>query len=339
MRTREMRVFCSCMMIIVIILMLGSTAFASLNYDLRDTLTYNQVSGNTNSSFLIPGLVLTQDLGIRANGNTEAGWRYRGNLSLRNVIDFTNKDFGVVKIRNLNLSLTKNPIQLQLGKVYADFGQYTMTQNMTGAVFTNTNMNLSVALGIVKPYMSKKSLMRLALGAIREFELDNPLADISGSDILVINAGIAVIADSSSSLESIAPESNMVASAEVRGQLFSGVDCLIAIAGSAYDDDSSDDVQSITGVAAKAELVYNLPGLRLETILERVSPAFTNLSSPMGSDRIDLYTKARMSMSETLQLDTSYRIYVDNLDNKKPRTTQNQLINLMFKTYFRIVHL
>jgi len=128
-------------------------------------------------------------------------------------------------------------------------------------------------------------------------------------------------------------EKSSVVSAELNAGLSPNLNLQTMVAGSEYLQDVNLDAN--TGIALKSELLYQIPGLRLTGGFERVSPEFENLSSPLSSDRIEFFSRARISLSERLRLDTGYRTYQDNLDNEKERTTKNQLFNISFNQRYQ----
>ncbi len=325
--TIKKKVCCFSLMIIALLLIVLPVS-ASVKYQLRETLVNNDISGNIESSFLDPGLELRQDFSLRAMGVNGDGWKYRASLSLRNVIDFENNDYGNIDLRNYRLNLIKEQHDISLGKVYADYGQYLMVQNMTGLAYTNRDLDLSISAGRVRPYSAGKSLERNVLGLSKEFEANNPLSDLPGIDKLLFSTGLSLVKDSPDDSETMEAEESRVVSAELNAGLNPNLNLQTMISRSEYFQELS--LEANIGTAVKSELLYQIPGLRLTGGFERVSPEFKNLSSPLSADRFEFFSRARMSLSERLRLDTSYRNYKDNLDNEKARTTQNQLFNMSF---------
>ncbi len=319
---------CYFSLMIMALILIALPVGASVNYQLRETLAYNDISGNIESSLLDPGLELKQDFSLRAMGINKGDWKYRASLSLRNVIDFENNDYGSIDLRNYRLNLIKNQHDISLGKVYADYGQYLMVQNMTGLAYFNRDWDFSVSAGRVRPYDEGKNLERNVLGLSKEFEANNPLSDLPGIDKLHFSTGLSLVKDSPHDSETIAAEENGVVSAELNAGLSPNLNLQTMIAGSEHSQDVGLKINS--GTAIKSELLYQIPGLRLIGGLERVSPEFKNLASPLSADRIEFFSRARMSFSERLRLDASYRAYQDNLDNEKAKTTKNQLFNIRF---------
>jgi hypothetical protein len=324
---------CCFSLVIIALLLIVLPVSASVKYQLKETLAYNDISGNIESSFLDPGLELRQDFSLRAMGVNEDGWKYRASLSLRNVIDFENNDYGNINLRNYRLNLIKNQHDISLGRVYADYGQYLMVQNMTGLTYFNRDWDFSVSAGRVRPYSEGKSLERNAFGLSKEFEANNPLSDLPGIDKLLFSTGLSLVKDSPHDSETIEAEESRVVSAELNAGLSPNLNLQTMVAGSEYLQDVNLDAN--TGIALKSELLYQIPGLRLTGGFERVSPEFENLSSPLSSDRIEFFSRARISLSERLRLDTGYRTYQDNLDNEKERTTKNQLFNISFNQRYQ----
>ena len=319
---------CCFSLIMIALILIALPVSASINYQLRETLTYNDISGNTEASFLNPGLELRQDFSLRAMGVNEEGWRYRASLSLRNVIDFENNDYGSIDLRNYRLNLIKDQHDISLGRVYADFGQYLMVQNMTGLVYLNRDWDMSVSAGRVRPYSEGRSLERNALGLSKEFEANNPFSDLPGIDRLIFTTGFSMVKDTPHDSEILEAEESRVISAELNAGLSPNLNLQTMVSRSEYYQDIN--LEANIGTAVKSELLYQIPGLRLTGGFERVTPEFKNLSSPISADRIEFFSRARMSISESLRIDTSYRTYQDNLDNQKARTTQNQLFNISF---------